>query len=211
MAIKAIETKYKGYRFRSRLEARWAVFFDELEVPWKYESEGYDLDGIYYLPDFCVRTKDGKMQFVEVKPEKGMTDEEVEKAKRLALKYDGSDVFVVMGDPMEHSMKFFYGDSEFATTDGLMIMWDRKVGGFTYFDRSILRFVVEAENCKKYLDSAIEAHLNYRYSDAKYWANEATRAASNVYRSALDNELHPHPFAAQAARSARFEHGETPR
>lgn len=26
--IKAIDTYYKGYRFRSRLEARWAVFFD---------------------------------------------------------------------------------------------------------------------------------------------------------------------------------------
>lgn len=25
-----IETEYKGYRFRSRLEARWAVFFDTL-------------------------------------------------------------------------------------------------------------------------------------------------------------------------------------
>ncbi len=31
--IKAIETRYKGYRFRSRLEARWAVFFDALSVP----------------------------------------------------------------------------------------------------------------------------------------------------------------------------------
>jgi hypothetical protein len=29
--IKAIETSYKGYRFRSRLEARWAVFFDALD------------------------------------------------------------------------------------------------------------------------------------------------------------------------------------
>lgn len=28
--MKAIETRYKGYRFRSRLEARWAVFFDAL-------------------------------------------------------------------------------------------------------------------------------------------------------------------------------------
>ena len=27
-SIKPIETKYNGYRFRSRLEARWAVFFD---------------------------------------------------------------------------------------------------------------------------------------------------------------------------------------
>ena len=27
-AIKSIETKYNGFRFRSRLEARWAIFFD---------------------------------------------------------------------------------------------------------------------------------------------------------------------------------------
>lgn len=41
--IKAIETEYKGYRFRSRLEARWAVFFDALGVEWVYEPEGFDL------------------------------------------------------------------------------------------------------------------------------------------------------------------------
>jgi hypothetical protein len=32
MKIKAIETRYKGYRFRSRLEARWSVFFDAMEL-----------------------------------------------------------------------------------------------------------------------------------------------------------------------------------
>lgn len=30
--IKAIETSYAGCRFRSRLEARWAVFFDTLGI-----------------------------------------------------------------------------------------------------------------------------------------------------------------------------------
>lgn len=39
--IKAIETRYKGYRFRSRLEARWAVFFDTLEIKWEYEPQGF--------------------------------------------------------------------------------------------------------------------------------------------------------------------------
>ena len=54
--IKPIETYYKGYRFRSRLEARWAVFFDSLGVDYEYEPEGFDLgDGIYYLPDFRVK------------------------------------------------------------------------------------------------------------------------------------------------------------
>ncbi len=37
--IKAIETVYKGYRFRSRLEARWAVFFDSLGIIWEYEKK----------------------------------------------------------------------------------------------------------------------------------------------------------------------------
>ena len=53
--MKIIETKYKGYHFRSRLEARWAVFFDELGVKWEYEPEGFELpNGKYYLPDFRV-------------------------------------------------------------------------------------------------------------------------------------------------------------
>ena len=41
--MKAIQTEYKGYLFRSRLEARWAVFFDACGVRWEYEPEGYDL------------------------------------------------------------------------------------------------------------------------------------------------------------------------
>ena len=53
--LKAIETEYRGYRFRSRLEARWAVFFDACGVQWEYEPEGYVLDnGQYYLPDFLL-------------------------------------------------------------------------------------------------------------------------------------------------------------
>lgn len=52
--IKAIETRYAGYRFRSRLEARWAVFFDTLGEPWEYEKEGFELPSGRYLPDFWL-------------------------------------------------------------------------------------------------------------------------------------------------------------
>ena len=53
MTVRAIETEYKGYRFRSRLEARWAVAFDAMGIEWQYEPEGYVLDdGTKYLPDF---------------------------------------------------------------------------------------------------------------------------------------------------------------
>lgn len=64
--IKPIETEYNGYRFRSRLEARWAIFFDELNLNWEYETEGYDIFGIWYLPDFYIKQYDC---FVEIKPE----------------------------------------------------------------------------------------------------------------------------------------------
>jgi len=53
--IKAIETRYAGCNFRSRLEARWAVFFDHLGIKWEYEREGYvGVRGTPYLPDFWL-------------------------------------------------------------------------------------------------------------------------------------------------------------
>lgn len=64
--MKPIETTYRGCRFRSRLEARWAVFFDFLEIEWRYEPERYGTELSTYLPDFYLpRTK----TWVEVKGE----------------------------------------------------------------------------------------------------------------------------------------------
>ena len=53
--LQPIETEYKGYKMRSRLEAKWAVFFDHLGIEWIYELDGYVLgDGISYIPDFYL-------------------------------------------------------------------------------------------------------------------------------------------------------------
>lgn len=51
---RAIQTRYAGYHFRSRLESRWAVFFDAIKQPWEYEKEGYHLPSGMYLPDFWL-------------------------------------------------------------------------------------------------------------------------------------------------------------
>lgn len=67
--IRAIETRYGGYRFRSRLEARWAVFFDALDLKWEYEPEGFVTSAGPYLPDFRVWTPQGEPVWYEVKPE----------------------------------------------------------------------------------------------------------------------------------------------
>ena len=68
--IKAIETRYKGYRFRSRLEARWAVFFDALGLEWQYEAQGFEADGKGYLPDFEITDPSGNTIYAEVKGDK---------------------------------------------------------------------------------------------------------------------------------------------
>ena len=72
--IKAIETRAYGCRFRSRLEARWAVFFTAMGLKWEYEPEGFDIDGTFYLPDFRVWTPQGAPIWYEVKPSNSLDD-----------------------------------------------------------------------------------------------------------------------------------------
>lgn len=101
--MKAIETKYNGYRFRSRTEARWAVFFDSLGLRYDYEKEGFDLDGEWYLPDFwlphgCAMSAIGEEDFhIEIKPAPPTENEEL-KATRLAQQ-SRRPVFVFFGTP----------------------------------------------------------------------------------------------------------------
>lgn len=69
--IRAHPTPYNGVLYRSRLEARWAAFFDL--CGWEHEYEPVDLVG--WTPDFRVRFPCGHSEcsgshslLVEVKP-----------------------------------------------------------------------------------------------------------------------------------------------
>ena len=61
--VASIPTVYAGIQFRSRLEARWAAFFDAMGWRWSYEP--IDRDG--WIPDFNA-TINGIARLVEVKP-----------------------------------------------------------------------------------------------------------------------------------------------
>lgn len=52
--IEPIPTWYANTHFRSRLEARWAVFFDAVGVNWVYEPNVYRLESGDYKPDFFL-------------------------------------------------------------------------------------------------------------------------------------------------------------
>lgn len=95
IVIKAIETEYKGYRFRSRLEARWAVYFDTCGIEWEYEKEGFDLGRLGpYLPDFWLPQV---QMWAEVKGQR-FTKQEYAKCKSLA-RGTGTCVLMLDGAP----------------------------------------------------------------------------------------------------------------
>lgn len=69
--IKAIPTKYGGTLFRSRLEARWAAFFDLIGIRWIYEPfelDGWTPDFMISLPEDAFREVEDTRLLVEVKP-----------------------------------------------------------------------------------------------------------------------------------------------
>lgn len=90
--INAIPTEYNGITFRSRTEARWAVFLDVLKIKWEYEAEGYQLLSGSYLPDFWVPEIDA---FLEVKPEGAEEDRRWSELVALTNKR----LFVTSGAP----------------------------------------------------------------------------------------------------------------
>jgi hypothetical protein len=104
--LQPIETYYKGYKFRSRLEARWAVFFDALCLKWQYEVDGFQLtNGEYYLPDFKIITINKQIWWVEIKP---LDDDGDGKLQQLRLDHHAkhpndfdTEFEVLSGDPYD--------------------------------------------------------------------------------------------------------------
>jgi hypothetical protein len=109
--IKAIETRFDGILFRSRIEARWACFFRSLGIQYEYEKERFDLgsEGVY-LPDFWLPEHE---VWIEIKG-KHPTLDEIVKAQRLS-RLTGNTAHIFFGGiPYPRS---WYDDSRL----GLMV------------------------------------------------------------------------------------------
>lgn len=95
--IKAIETEYDGHRFRSRLEARWAVFFNAVGLTYEYEIEGFEMDGTRYLPDFYIPNLN---RWFEIKG-KPLSLGEIKKCEEFCRRLDNENIkfSVLIGSP----------------------------------------------------------------------------------------------------------------
>lgn len=187
MSIKAIETEYNGYRFRSRLEARWAIFFDALDVKYQYEPEGFELsDGTYYLPDFYLPDLH---LFVEVKGVMGKEDiHKIEQFREDNAEnaLDGNCLWVVGDIPSEQEL-----------TDSC---WPYSHYDYPYFsiDYDYPYVPCICPVCGKF-------GIEFDGRGGRVCGDKCTESDKSYSYD------HPKIVAAyKKARQARFEHGETP-
>jgi hypothetical protein len=100
--VTAIPTPYGGVLFRSRTEARWALFWDKLDIKWEYEPQGFvTATGNPYLPDFAVFPAAGTL-WAEIKGSWQSDPEGVDKWRRFAMQRPqptGSRAVLLAGPP----------------------------------------------------------------------------------------------------------------
>ena len=225
-AIKPRETIYKGYRFRSRLEARWAVFLDSLGVEYEYEPEGFNLPGVgAYLPDFRVmchadRGADCKPYplYIEVK---GVMDETSAKKIKAFSWYDAFQDYPE--PPMNTEGMYLRNDPDYQKR---LSSW-KKEAPKRYQALLIVSKIPNVQSVEDISDSRVMGSydsmgfglhpFNYETVDGDHFG--AYPCVDHGRFGLLGDEGHYvhwgdalHTlYAYKAARQARFEHGETPR
>ena len=215
--IKAIQTRYKGFHFRSRLEARWAVFFDTLGIEWVYEEEGFEkenVEGFFddasgewqsvctgrerYLPDFRIGEK-GSGLYVEVKGEKSQL---ISKSNELNELHDFDGILPRFQDSL-------------GKCRGLLLLGDIPepkqnivVHPLMQHRKGVYRsYAAFHPACKWHVLEVIEDGFLSRMLgiepeyEAKWDNTHIQIDLGKYYRNIYD--------AYRAARSARFEHGES--
>lgn len=171
--IKAIETTYKGYRFRSRLEARWAVFFDTIGSQWEYEKEGYDLSAAgWYLPDFYLPETES---FIEVKPKPSSFRSN--QRLYLAGKFTGGSGKNTPDDWREGLVflkRHFYGSHQDLPLSG----WEDSYCGFSYTGPFPVDLASgHAAYVGHFEDFSFEDRPSLYYDDRRPSKNEVVRSA----------------------------------
>ena len=223
--IKPIETVYNGYRFRSRLEARWAVLFDALKIKYQYEQDGFDLgDGQRYLPDFYF--PDIKY-YAEVKGNSEHIASDLKKTESFAL--HGKTAIMILGnipyDPCSNGLYWIP-----------IMYYSARSGGHVAHHYGFLGHDVDINGkpTKGFFqdDYAIGRNKFWSYSnyymhnnpyvsddEKNNYAHSAIQAISGAHLDDNDFPLVERfrdwygdvQGAFLKARQARFEHGETPK
>lgn len=117
----AIPTLYKGIQFRSRLEAKWAAFFDLIQVAWSYEP--VDFHG--WIPDFRINDA-----LLDVKPWREFDRTIQEKIEESGAPIDKS--YVLADEPFIHPLVPFVRQIGWRWSGAPLLLALRATGGNGY-------------------------------------------------------------------------------
>lgn len=211
MTIKAIETEYNGYKFRSRLEARWAVFFDAMGIEYEYEPEGYEgFCGKKYLPDFRLPGENNLL--VEVKGSDDQLEKDWDKIS-AAIDFDSTPAgngLLILGQ-IPNPEKIGWGSIPVFT-----YLECRKGVSCKYAAFKMKYNKYHDSNIAIGSDAIMRAVYYFPYKDDySAYGCDMPECVSTKERFISENTVLSSNFASlkeayKAARQARFEHGETP-
>lgn len=210
-SLEAIPTRYRGVEFRSRLEARWAVLLDHLQVKWQYEPQGFmcstritnwgyptTLD-LPYLPDFWLPDLH---LWAEVKGS-WRNEEAIRRFANCAahISTAGGDGCGHYNGPDAADMLLLGQISPTGRPFRLHMHKGDLIGTISPFESSL--------NDESAWDAAHSSH--------RMFANDMGEFDAEMFRSAIADPWHnkDHPVdwrwkdATTAARSAKFEHGRS--
>jgi hypothetical protein len=163
--MRAIETRFNGITYRSRLEARWACFFGWVGWRFVYEPEGFEHDAERYLPDFWIDEFDA---YVEIKPHNA-PEAELERAEewQRVMTACGQRLTIIEGEPAPDSHKIWAMIPE---RTAIRLMDCRRCSGISYtFENGWGEFGVHScgNNCEKepILDDRVRAAMVYAMAE----------------------------------------------
>lgn len=191
--MKAIQTRYAGCHFRSRLEARWAVFLDRMRVHWLYEAEGFELaKSGRYLPDFFLPDSGAWLEVKGSRP----TQREVHCALELAyhLSMEERGVVRMLAGDMPRAPQTIAGVS------GIPILRAQPA----YIVMSDERGLVGEEDVHIFDQGMVVSGRQAARTPVEEWQ------LGQGHWGFVDASAEEIQSALTAARSARFEHGERP-
>lgn len=121
---------YNGICFRSRLEARWAVFFDVMGIKYEYEPKQFTLDyGVKYTPDFALHNVRWRWKkspiYVEIKGFNNWLDIPMDERVRIES-FSKYEPLIILGNIPQQD----------ETTES---KWDSVLGTFAFLDGDYYR------------------------------------------------------------------------
>lgn len=197
--VPAKKTRYHKIHARSRTEAKWAVFFDGVRLPYRYESEDTYLAALNkrYLPDFYLSSPIGNV-VAEIKGKKP-TDLEQEKCYQLCYQ-EGYPVLLINGSPYfgDYEMQLYYVEYDMlqcGVCSGVLYPTDSYCGKCGNNNSSLIDY---------YSSAKVVRTREARFEQDKAGGMNLLHASGlPLAWSYLDNALQ---FAFKLASHARFEY-----